>query len=97
MMRQCTVFLLLGLLGELSASVMAQEAVIIADDRQEALQACENMAAEAPEKARQNMLQSCRCIVEHLDFAKVAELSQNGREEELKKLQHEAVAACKEQ
>ncbi len=81
------------LLSCISSSLMAQD-VIITNDRQAALIACEQKAAETPASIRRQMLTSCRCIVEHTDFDKAIQLSEAGEESALKALYAEAAAAC---
>ncbi len=85
--------IVVGLLSCATALSMAQD-VIITDDRQAALAACEQRAAETPASIRRQMLAACRCIVEHTDFEKAIQLSQAGEEAALQALYDGAVAAC---
>ncbi len=81
------------LLSCVSALSVAQD-VIITNNRQAALAACEQKAAETPASIRRQMLASCRCIVEHTDFDKAIQLSEAGEESALKALYDEAAATC---
>lgn len=77
----------------LFAGVMAQK-VVIAENAEVALRDCQEKAAASPMELREQMLSSCRCIVQNTDFKKANELNNQGKNSELKKLYDAAVAAC---
>lgn len=71
----------------------AQE-VMVALDKDSALQACEEKAQNSPENTRNEMLSSCRCVVENTDFDQAAQYSEAGDDDALKALYEKAGKAC---
>lgn len=80
-------------LGSFISSSMAQE-VVIAANADIALKSCQEKSAASPKELQEQMLKSCRCIVEHTDFDKANQLNNEGKSAELKALYDKAVKAC---
>lgn len=80
-------------LGGFISSSMAQE-VVIAANADIALKSCQEKSAASPKELQEQMLKSCRCIVEHTDFDKANQLNNEGKSAELKALYDKAVKAC---
>jgi|GEM_PF-5868214 len=82
--------------GALLFAVMAVNAqsFLVADDKVQALQACQKQSAGSPKLVQKQMLISCQCIVEHTDFKKAKQLRDNGKPAELQQLYDEAASHC---
>lgn len=84
--------LLIGLMN----NGMAQN-MLVAPNEEVALQSCQEQALASPSELQDQMLSSCRCIVEHIDVKEAQKLNQAGETEALQTLFEQASEACSKQ
>ncbi len=70
------------------------QSVMIAKTKASALKACEEKAAYSPEKLREEMLSTCRCVVEHTNFDKAAQLKESKDDVKLQTFYQNVDEAC---
>lgn len=68
--------------------------MLFATDKDSAIKACKERAANAPEAERENMQASCRCMLDHIDFDQVKALDEANDEAGIEAVYQQAWKAC---